>query len=109
MPIAIFNIGLKLSSGALLDSGDALGYLRNELGLSATGPFQSDTEPTIVAEGLCGDPAYVAGYLAEHFYQDAVAYYDPIGKTGGLAGPKAEDWGEFAPSLFILPDGTRAG
>lgn len=45
--------------------------------------------------------------LARALNEDCIALYVPDLQHGALVGPKAERWGEFDPSRFLLPDGTH--
>lgn len=108
-----FNIGLNLPTGGMLDGMYVMSQLVRD-GLTVHCVKDSDTEPTVVAsmdrgKGSCCSmlAAVLAAELADVFRQDAVAYYIPELGIGGLAGPKASEWGTFDPSLFILPCGNR--
>ena len=106
---AIFNIGLNLPKGGTLHAASVRKDLA-DVSLRPTGPFDSQTEPTMVAAmSICDarEASLAAKALCTMFQQDAVAYYLPELGLGGLAGPKADEWGPFDPSLFILPCGSR--
>lgn len=44
--------------------------------------------------------------LAEVLEQDCIAVYCPTLASGRLIGPRADKWGEFDASQFLLPDGS---
>lgn len=78
--------------------------------LTMHGPVNSDTGPTMVVEvGAAGWNAteeHVVNRLAEELGQEAIAVYWNRSGKGYLVGPEADQWGEFNPSLFIMPDGA---
>ena len=78
-------------------------------GARYSGPHESATEPTMVVhvEDLVLDGAVAARLydLAMILGQEAIAARD--GTHGRLIGPDAAKWGEFDPSQFIMPDGTK--
>jgi hypothetical protein len=74
--------------------------------------FDSDTEPTVVVTigGSLSEPFTKAIHrVSVALEQEAIAVYSPSTQTGAVVGPKAEAWGAFNPSFFIMPDGTRLG
>ena len=68
---------------------------------------ESDTEPTAVVElGRALTPVE-ANHLSVELKQEAIAQRNADG-TGELFGPKAQEWGPYNPSYFLMPDGKRA-
>lgn len=45
--------------------------------------------------------------VSEALEEDCIAVWDLMHREGRLIGPKAAEWGEFDPKLFILRDGSR--
>lgn len=72
---------------------------------------QSETEPTLILGlHLTGDLdafSYALYKIACVLEQEAIAYYLPTQRKGGLAGPQAEEWGEFNPDLFLPLDNEQ--
>ena len=73
--------------------------------------FVSNTEPTAVVVIRPATPLFVLSdrthKIAEFLTQDAVAFYSPAHGRGELIGPRADNWGEFNPRYFLMPDGRR--
>lgn len=72
---------------------------------------QSATEPTLILHadvspwpaGTVGELADCAAELMSYTLdQDAIAWYSPDIAAGGLAGPRAADWGEFNEQYFLF-------
>jgi hypothetical protein len=114
----ILNIGLARNDG---QPNHTLEHVVAELtrsGLivqSGARVVQSDTEPTAV---LRLTPATVARHSMSSLHhtlhlvacflnQDCIAIHDTSHPAtyGALVGPKAKEWGEFNPELFLLEDG----
>jgi hypothetical protein len=68
---------------------------------------ESDTEPTAVVELGRALTPMEANHLSVELKQEAIAQRNADG-TGELFGPKAQEWGPYNPSYFMLPDGSRA-
>lgn len=43
--------------------------------------------------------------VSEALEEDCIAVWDLMHREGRLIGPKAAEWGEFDPTLFIMRDG----
>lgn len=103
-----FNIGLDLPSGGSLDESQTAEILQSD-GYTVHRVAQSATEKTVVCSVNYDGPvsthvaAMGAAVLAWTFQQDAVAWYCPDHDVGGLQGPKAQKWGPFNRSLFLMP------
>lgn len=68
---------------------------------------ESDTEPTAVVELGRALTPMEANHLSVELKQEAIAQRNADG-TGELFGPKAQEWGPYNPSYFLLPDGNTA-
>lgn len=68
---------------------------------------ESDTEPTAVVELGRALTPMEANHLSVELKQEAIAQRNADG-TGELFGPKAQEWGPYNPSYFLMPDGKRA-
>lgn len=64
---------------------------------------QPGSEPTMVCEVEATDAQVYQ--LAVMLDQDCIAVWDRTHREGRLVGPRAAEWGEFDPSLFLLPSG----
>lgn len=64
-------------------------------------------EPTFVVDLFCDNihPGLVYR-IAVALNQQAIAYYNEADDFGLLIGPRAEEWGHFDPTRFVLCDGT---
>ena len=109
----ILNIGLDVATGGRLDISDVAAVLHeHHVPVHAIREYQSDTEATAVVRLSC-DPLVIAAAMAaaydiaEGLGQDCIAIYNPIIAVGQLIGPRADKWGTFDPSRFLLPDGSR--
>lgn len=104
---AFLNIGLKVSDAPWpLPVFQVLRAVRNHGGHFNMSAIQtSDTEDTLVI--ILHEPlnARMLHELASALNQEAIAQWSSRG--GELRGPKAELWGEFDPSQFLLLDGRR--
>lgn len=113
-----FNIGMLRSQHSKVDPMGALETV-DILNAFSTLPAvavcayriqQSATEPTLVLHADVSPwPATVgqladcaAGLMACTLDQDAIAWYSPDISAGGLAGPRASEWGEFNEQYFLF-------
>lgn len=99
----IINIGLdKLSPRVALEALTSRGFPVYSKAL-----YWTFDEPSLVIETSV---TYADAYrLAEALGEDCIAVWYPDDQEGFLAGPKAEAWGAFNPSYFILPNGLILG
>ena len=106
---ALLNIGLAVGSPGYktcLPVFSTLRTVRNYGGEFRDSAIrQSDTKDTLVIDLKEPLNARVLAELASALNQEAIAQWSSRG--GELRGPKAELWGEFDPSQFLLLDGRR--
>ena len=109
----ILNIGLDVATGGRLCVSDVAAVLhQHHVPVLAIREHHSDTEATAVVRLSCMPEviaaAMAAAYgIAEDLGQDCIAIYNPLIAVGQLIGPRADKWGMFDPSCFLLPDGSR--
>lgn len=106
---ALLNIGLKVGNGPWATALPVFGALRTVRHYGGTfrgiAIRHSETEDTLVID--LDEPlnARVLAELASALNQEAIAQWSSGG--GELRGPKAELWGPFDPSQFLLLDGRK--
>lgn len=106
---ALLNIGLHVGQApylTYLPVFSALRTVRHHGGVFRDSAVRkSGTEDTLVID--LDEPlnARVLAELSSALNQEAIAQWSSRG--GELRGPKAEAWGEFDPSQFLLLDGRR--
>lgn len=108
-PILV-NVGLARNTGGQLDPSTVLRAFRQR-GFQhiANALHRSDSEDTVVMAMIQPARAMRAiDELAAELDQDCIAVAFTGNGAGVLIGPKADDWGAFDPSCFILLDGSRA-
>ena len=108
----ILNIGLDVNATSTIAATVALEIAKaNGMIIGKHKVIQSDTEPTLVIEGLYAghmvDLTKHMHQIARDLQQDCIAVYQPLRGAGHLVGPKAIKWGQFNPEFFFLPSGKR--
>lgn len=102
----ILNIGLMAPDGTEIAATAALRAMRAASIVWATArQHQSSTENTLVVE--CDTTDDRVDLVACWLEQDCIAVWDRMHREGRMIGPRAAKWGEFDPSQFLLPNGSR--
>lgn len=102
------NIGLNRTDEKTMNASDVAYLIAAKLPwlrFTTSGPFASQTEPTVVV--TLRDPVNDATIteLCELLAQDCIARFSAETGDAALVGPKAAEWGEFDPARFIMPSG----
>jgi hypothetical protein len=106
------NIGLDVNATSTIAAAVALEIAKaNGMIVYTHKVIQSDTEPTLVIDGLYAgrmiDLTKHMHQIAADLQQECIAVYQPLRGVGHLVGPKAIKWGEFSPEFFFLLNGKR--